>query len=150
MDRLPQPKPAEGEHLWFVVFPARGLSRAAWWQRLLRPGYRHVWCCRAEGEATLVLNHAGRVLQLGVEAVAIGTFLRECQAAQAAAVLALPAPVRPPGAALRMPMTCVEAVKATLGVRAPWILTPWQLARHLRRLGALPVLPSTRQEIAHG
>ena len=30
-------------------------------------------------------------------------------------------------------LTCVEGVKAVLGIRRPWILTPWQLARHLRR-----------------
>ncbi len=29
---------------------------------------------------------------------------------------------------------CVGAVKAVLGIRAPWVWTPWQLYRHLRKL----------------
>ena len=30
-------------------------------------------------------------------------------------------------------LTCVGVVKRILGVRAPWVLTPWQLFRHLSR-----------------
>jgi hypothetical protein len=30
------------------------------------------------------------------------------------------------------PLTCVTVAKRLLGVRAPWVLTPWQLCRHLR------------------
>jgi hypothetical protein len=139
------PKPGEGRELWFVVFPRdAALGRGAWWQRFLAPGFRHVWACRAAGDgATLVLNHAGRVMQLGVEALPIGAFLRDRQAEQAAWVMAVAAPVQEPGPGLRMPMTCVEAVKAVLGLRAPWVLTPRQLARHLRRIGGRPVLPVT-------
>ncbi len=31
-----------------------------------------------------------------------------------------------------MLMNCVGATKAVLGIAAPWVLTPWQLYRHLR------------------
>lgn len=31
------------------------------------------------------------------------------------------------------PFTCVEAVKRILGLRAPWVFTPWQLYCHLLR-----------------
>ena len=30
------------------------------------------------------------------------------------------------------PLTCVESVKAVLGIRRFWLLTPWQLFKHLR------------------
>lgn len=30
------------------------------------------------------------------------------------------------------PLTCVTVAKRLLGVQAPWVLTPWQLCRHLR------------------
>lgn len=36
-----------------------------------------------------------------------------------------PAPLRP--------YTCVEAVKRILGLHAPWVITPWQLYRLLRK-----------------
>lgn len=29
------------------------------------------------------------------------------------------------------PLTCVEVVKRCLGIQARWVLTPWQLFRHL-------------------
>lgn len=29
--------------------------------------------------------------------------------------------------------TCVEAVKRVLGIRAPWVITPWQLYRRIRQ-----------------
>ena len=32
------------------------------------------------------------------------------------------------------PWTCVEQIKALVGVRAPWVLTPRQLWKHLRGL----------------
>ncbi len=32
------------------------------------------------------------------------------------------------------PFTCVEAVKRVLGIHDRWVLTPWQLRRHLMRL----------------
>lgn len=39
----------------------------------------------------------------------------------------------PPRAPLVLrPHTCVETVKAVLGIRAWWVLTPWQLYRHLK------------------
>jgi len=32
------------------------------------------------------------------------------------------------------PWTCVEQIKALVGIRAPWVLTPRQLWKHLRGL----------------
>jgi hypothetical protein len=128
--------------MWFVVFPGRsGLTRPTWWQRPLHPGYRHVYAVRAEGaDATMAFSHCGSVLDAGVIHEPIGAFLRSRMESQAAFALALPAPSAPRRAVLRGPMSCVEVVKGLLGIRAPWIVTPRQLARHLRRAGARPVL----------
>jgi hypothetical protein len=35
------------------------------------------------------------------------------------------------------PFTCVEAVKRVLGLRAPWVFTPWQLYCHLLQHGRM-------------
>jgi hypothetical protein len=32
------------------------------------------------------------------------------------------------------PFTCVEAVKRALGLHAPWVVTPWQLYRVLKKI----------------
>lgn len=132
-------------HHWFVVFPARspGLGRPRWWQRLLAPRWRHVLACRAEGERTLVVDHGGSHLRIEMVDAPIGAFIAAMQAEADAWVLSTPPMSTPASIALRPPLTCVEAVKALLGIRDPCVLTPRQLARRLRRLGAVPVLPAT-------
>jgi hypothetical protein len=133
---------------WFVVFFAgHAMLRQAWWLRGLHPGYRHVLACRAVGaDATQVVDHRGTRLALEVAPVPIGAFLARLQDASAAWILAVeaPAPADSDRAMPRLLMTCVEVVKAALRIVAPFVLTPRQLARHLRRHhGARPVLPLT-------
>ncbi len=142
---------AAGAATWFVVFiPAAGLERRAWWLRWLHPLYAHVLACRqAEDRATQIVDHRGRMLRVDAVPMPIGDFLRHLMADPAPAwILAVEAPTAPPSQAmLRGPLSCVEAVKALLGLRAPLVLTPRQLASHLRvHRGARPVLPLTSQE----
>lgn len=135
---------------WYLIFPSRDALTGgpAWWQRLLHPGYPHVWACRAAGDnATLVVNHTGLTLQLAVMPMPLLPFVKQKADEQRARVIcALAAPVDPTEA-LRGPMTCVEVAKALLGIRAPWIITPYQLARHLTE-GAWQPLSS--KEMQHG
>jgi len=136
------------EAVWFVAFlPRHSLTGCAWWARFLHPSFRHVLACRAlDLETTLLVNHTGRHLVVEIEDRSAGHVLRELLA-EGASVLAVECPATPGGALLRGPMTCVEVVKAALGLRAPWTLTPRQLARRLRRAGAAPVLPITPEPI---
>jgi hypothetical protein len=41
-------------------------------------------------------------------------------------------PSLPRGLTAMVPLTCVTVAKRLLGVRAAWVLTPWQLCQHLR------------------
>ncbi len=113
---------------------------------LLKPGFRHVWAMkRAENfSGWLLLN----VLSGGVQVceVADGTpvhvggrafadyhdFLLATEAAGLAHIVV--APVQP-GTYWRFrgPLSCVSAIKHTLGVEAPFVWTPWQLYRHISR-----------------
>jgi hypothetical protein len=130
---------------WLVIFPLRA-SRAAppaWWVRPLRPGWRHCLACRADGEGSLVIEHLGSHLVADRVDRPIGALVVELQESLTAMVLLVPPLGTPDGAAWRPFMTCVEAVKAALGLRAWWVLTPYALFRHLRRLGAQVVLPMT-------
>lgn len=141
----------EAARAWFVLFfPAAALLRRAWWLRGLHPGYAHVAACRAESDgATCLIDHRGGRLLAERMPMPVGAFLRGLLEQPAPAwILAVPPAALPGDAAdrarLRGPMSCVEAVKAALALRAPWVVTPRQLARHLRRrLGARPVLPLT-------
>ena len=69
------------------------------------------------------------------------------QAQLAAAALMVLRPALPEGRPrFRPPMSCVEAVKAALHINAPSVLTPWQLACHLRRrCGALVVVTRSKE-----
>jgi hypothetical protein len=104
-----------------------------WWLRALKPGFRHCLVALAQpGGGWVLLDplaHATRVAHLPTLADPVGWFLAHGL---------LPVPVRPvppaPRAAPWAPFTCVEAVKRALGVRARFVVTPWQLFRHLTRL----------------
>lgn len=117
----------------FVLFIPR-MAEAAWWARGL--AYQHCYTAEDAGAAgTLVLTHEGRHLRQVLLEEPVGVHLRRLIAAKDAVVLLPPAIAAAPAPMLRPPMTCVEVVKATLGIGAPWIVTPRQLARHLLRRG---------------
>jgi hypothetical protein len=48
-------------------------------------------------------------------------------------VLRLAVPAPPRRALAPMPLTCVEVAKRILGLRAWWIITPWQLFKFIRK-----------------
>jgi hypothetical protein len=131
---------------WLVVFPLRAARAVppAWWARPLRPGWRHCLACCADGAGSLVVEHVGTHLVAQHWGLPVGALVAEMQESLTAMVLLVPPPAARHGAALRAPLTCVEAVKAVLGIRAPWVLTPRALFDHLRRRhGARVVLPAT-------
>jgi len=61
---------------------------------------------------------------------------------------AAPAPNITARPTLRPLVTCTEIVKSALGLRAWHVITPHQLARELRRRGAVPVLPLSQPPLA--
>ena len=104
-----------------------------WWLHLLKPGFRHCVVALAQpGGGWVLLDpmaHAIRVAVVPGGGDPVGWFLVHGL---------LPVPVRPRPPRLRAapwaPFTCVEAVKRALGIRARFVLTPWQLFRHLTRV----------------
>jgi hypothetical protein len=127
------------ERLWFVAFPLTGApqERTAWWQRPLRPGFRHCFALRAEGgDRTLVADHLGARLVIELLRVPLVDALANLRRQLGALILAANEPATPLRPRVRGPMSCVEMCKALLGIRACWIVTPRQLWRHLRARGA--------------
>ena len=128
---------------WCVVFSARRMDPAPCrWLRWLHPAFQHAFACRELApEATLVVNQVGAAMQVQVAPMPVDAFIRGLAGDGGRIVLL---DIRPaPGAVpfLRGPMTCVETVKALLGIRAWWIITPRQLYRRLRADGAKVVYP---------
>ncbi len=111
------------------------------WLRPLRPGFRHCFTVLHDGNRWIAIDPLAALLEVTVPPVAPDFDLPGWFAGQGHTVV--PAPVgrdksRP---APWAPFTCVETCKRLLGIHAGFVLTPWQLFRHLTALPALPALP---------
>jgi hypothetical protein len=106
------------------------------WLRLLRPGFRHCFVVLNDGRHWITVDPLSPHTEIAVQPTPpgfdlIGWFAGRGQAVAAAAIRRdrrRPAPWAP--------FTCVEAVKRVLGLHARFVVTPWQLYRHLTRPGS--------------
>lgn len=124
---------------WYVVFSGR--ENDYWWNRWLKPGFEHVSAWRDYRFGPLPTD----VMWLKVDAFAALTL---------AEIVFDPTPpwvkdqsmtvvrVRVARFAYKVretftigPFTCVEHVKALLGIRKFWLRTPWQLYNYIRKHG---------------
>jgi len=118
------------------------------WLRVLKPGFRHCFAAINDGRAWV------EVLPLARQ-----TLVRACVAAdrdlavwyrsQGNAVVETMVQKPPDRLAPPMLYSCVEETKRLLGIHARWVITPYQLYRHLRdeRLDAYAYDPSSPQDI---
>lgn len=132
----------------FVLFvPASAVPARRWWHALLDRTRVHVLAVWQAGPVALSLDHQGRHLaieplgELPAEDATRG--LMWAWSAEALRVTPLH---EPRGAAWRPCMTCVEAVKAVVGMLDWRVVTPRQLRRALIRMGARPVSPYPQQQ----
>jgi hypothetical protein len=121
---------------WFVVW-CNSQSRLRWWDYLARTpeGFRHVYALRWDGYNWLLFNpHAGYT-DVAIVAAADENALAQLVDPDATVleVEAFRAVDRLRGRWWAGPMTCVEQVKALLGLPVGVIFTPWQLYRYLSR-----------------
>lgn len=123
--------PASGDLAAAIVVFAHEtrLAKLRW----LKHGFRHCFVAIAHGGDWIVYDplssHSILTVLRGVEAEQLASWYRRLGLTVIATWQRSP-PHRP--APIR-PYTCVEAVKRVLGLHAPWVLTPWQLYRHLDR-----------------
>jgi hypothetical protein len=104
-----------------------------WWLRLLRPGFRHCFVALEGADGWVVidpLSHRTCVarIPMGAEFDLADWYRRSGMTVVETHVTATSERVAP----LR-PYSCVESVKRILGIRAGWVLTPWQLFRHVNK-----------------
>lgn len=103
------------------------------WLRLLRPGFRHCFVLLRTAEGWAYLDPMSHfTFAAAVGAYPLRPLLRFLRGAGCRTLLVRPR-LPPPRPQPWRPYTCVEAVKRALGLRAPWVLTPWQLYRRLLR-----------------
>jgi hypothetical protein len=101
------------------------------WLRALKPGFRHCAAVLQCGAVWVIYNPMSNATEVatlpacgeGTLAARLGAAGYRVVATDVAAPWPVPLPWRP--------FTCVEAVKRAIGLRAPAVLTPWQLYRRL-------------------
>jgi hypothetical protein len=102
--------------------------------QLLRPGFRHCFAALRVGEGWIACDPLKDRIQLALVPRPADFDLAAFYASQGHRVLVGRTAGQPPRApALPSLLTCVAIVKRLLGIRAPAVVTPWQLYRHLRR-----------------
>lgn len=121
---------------WYVVFcESQGPLR--WWDYLLGTpaGFRHVYALRWDGFNWLLFNPHASFTDVVIVAAADEGALKSLvdPLATVLEVEAFRATDRLRGRWWAGPMTCVEQVKALLGLPVGWIFTPWQLYRYLSK-----------------
>lgn len=133
---------------WFVGFIE---AEVPWWLRLLtRPNFRHVVALRYDHrfDVWIFIEWSSRRLFVeNYKGEEIDPVLAKLRAE--GGMLALDVTTRT-NFAPRAPLYCVSWTKQLLGISAPWVLTPWQLACELRRRGAGVIFEPSCKENANG
>jgi hypothetical protein len=116
--------------LALVVFANHADCR---WLRGLRPGFRHSFVALRDGVTWLSCDPLKDRIELSLLPVAPSFDLPGFYVKRGHTVLlGTTRPNLPRHPLAIAPLTCVTIAKRLLGVRAPWVLTPWQLCRLLQ------------------
>jgi hypothetical protein len=103
------------------------------WLRALRPGFRHCFVALHDRGLWLTCDPLKDRIQASILPVSARFDLPSFYARQGHTVLlGTTNPNLPRQPFTLAPLTCVSVAKRLLGVRAPWVATPWQLCRLLR------------------
>ena len=116
--------------LAWVVFTGR--TDLAW-LRLLKPGFRHCFLALNDGRHWLTLDPLATYTELAVQPVPAGMDLAGWYRTRGLTVIEAPLVRGHRRPAPFGPFSCVEAIKRTLGIHDRWLITPFQLYRHLCR-----------------
>lgn len=118
---------------WYLVFCE--VERRRWWDRVFRtrPGFSHVYALRWDGWNWILYNPHVAYTDVAIIAAPSENALHLLVEPDATVVEveAYRAKRRIRGRWWVGPMTCVEQVKALLGLPVGRIWTPWQLYRYL-------------------
>lgn len=115
---------------WYLVF--YNVEQAYWWTRLLKPGFQHVIAYRVIAGYWLLFQPRKDFLDVEFTTYPSYLTINEIvpEGAKVLRVTAWREQKR-----MRYPwiigsVTCVEMIKALLGIRAFFLWTPWQLYRY--------------------
>ena len=115
---------------WYVVFT--DYERETWYTRFLKPGYGHCYLVRWDGYNWIRVRPDLSKVHIEVLPVIESDAVEQVVLGNTAVLVEVPSE----DLRIRLPWmvtiaSCVEGVKAILGIRAVHILTPYQLFRYL-------------------
>ena len=130
---MPNTEYGDREKEWRIALVVFGGETALPLLRLLKPGFRHCFLLYRLPPGWLLYDPRSDLTELALWPDCGAAELEKSLVDKGYSVVHLRyRPVLRRAAPLG-PFTCVEAVKRALGLRARWILTPWQLYRRLNR-----------------
>lgn len=103
------------------------------WLRVLRPGFRHCFAILNDGRHWTAVEPLSNCLEVTILPPGADFNLPEFLRAQGHKVVEAELRRHPHPQAQLAILNCVEVVKRMLGISLPWIVTPYQLYRHLER-----------------
>ena len=101
------------------------------WLRFLKPGFRHCFVAVKFDGCWVVIEPLSHRTDVAVCEFMTAGQLTNFYLSQGLKVVLTRTKDPGPEPAPWRPFTCVEAVTRILGLRAPAVLTPWQLFRHI-------------------
>jgi hypothetical protein len=130
---LSSPRGDRRESLGALVLVVFVDETACPWLRPLRRGFRHCFVVLRAGRLWLACEPLKDRIDLDVLDLPEGFDLARFYRSQGHRVLLGRRPRLGSGPRFApAPLTCVTVVKRVVGIRAPWVWSPWQLYRHLR------------------
>lgn len=120
------------------------------WLRGLKPGFRHCFVVVRRDDRWLALDALKGRIDVQLLPVAATFPLAAFYRRRGLRVLSIDTAPPERGRFGLRPLTCVEVVKQTLGLHAPFVVTPWQLYRRLVRGGAAETAPERAAGIRAG
>lgn len=116
-------------HIDATVHYFNSAGQVEWYWRLLKAGFWHVAITLHTREGDVYVDPRMAYVSVRRGTTSIGGHEQKVQAS---------VPLSSPPWGVLMPATCVSIVKSILGIRAWWVLTPWQLAKYIeKRRGVL-------------
>lgn len=100
------------------------------WLRILRPGFRHCYVILNDGQHWISLDPMSNYTDINIPDLP-PTFDLPLWLSDQGFTVVKTTLSRSPKEAPWMPYSCVEAVKRVIGLHTRFILTPWQLYKHL-------------------
>jgi hypothetical protein len=100
--------------------------------KILRHGFRHCYLLMSDGQKWFSVDPLSHMTQIGFHSFTEPFNLPLWLKSQGHTVVKVALEEPKERTSPLMVMTCVETVKRVLGIQNRWLITPWQLYRHIQ------------------